>query len=651
MNVPTVCPFCGCGCGLILEVEQNRVCAAFPQRSHPVSRGTLCIKGWNSHEFIHHPQRLTHPLIKKNGVFKQASWSQAIAFAAQGLQRVQERYGAHALGVVGSVKSTNEEQYLLARFSRSVLQTANLDTAMRLHASPTVRGLLPHWGYGAAGAAMTDLESAKAILIVGANPKAQSANLGSFILQAAKRGSRVLLIDSREQDHSRFYGQQIRPRPNTYLLILQAMLQTIISNGWQRPAAALSSGWKEKLAAYSAERAAAAAGVTAQEIRSLTESFATAETAVIVYGDGITQHADGLACVHALWNLAVITGNLDKAGCGLLPLMNSNNMQGSIDMGMATELLPGHAFLTDRSAADHFSRIWNCSLPEEPGKTLPEMVRQAGTSLRALYVVGENLAASMAAAPALARLDFLVVQDLFLTETAQAAHVVLPACSFAEKEGTVTNLERRVQRIRKAIAPLGESKPDAEIITLLANKLGSAWPDRDALSWFGEMQNAHPAYGQLDVESVSHPGGAVWPVVRNGSRYAYAPIEAPTAPGDEPDAEFPFLLTMGPGRLHRMTGTLIQHSFTLEREEPFGLLEVNPEDAKALKCRSGSAVRIKTRQGEWVGQAAVTRAVLAGTLHLSVFDREGKALALLGTLMDPRTKIPLKVCAARLEMA
>jgi len=242
VNVSTVCPFCGCGCGLILEVEQNRVCAAFPQRSHPVSRGTLCIKGWNSHEFIHHPQRLTHPLIKKNGVFKQASWSQAITFAAQGLQRVQERYGADAVGVVGSVKCTNEEQILLARFSRSVLQTANLDTAMRLHAGPTVRGLLPHWGYGAAGAALTDVEKAAAILIVGANPKTQAANLGSFILQAAKKGSRVFLIDSHEQDHARFYTQQIRSRPNTYLLILQAMLQTIVSNGWQRPPAALSSG-------------------------------------------------------------------------------------------------------------------------------------------------------------------------------------------------------------------------------------------------------------------------------------------------------------------------------------------------------------------------------------------------------------------------
>lgn len=616
-----------------------------------MSRGTLCIKGWNSHEFIHHPQRLTHPLIKKNGRFKQASWSQAITFAVQGLQSVQERYGADAVGVVGSVKTTNEEQYLLARFSRSVLQTANLDTAMRLHASPTVRGLLPHWGYGAAGAALTDVEKAKAILIVGANPKTQAANLGSFILQAAKKGSRILLIDSREQDHSRFYTQQVRPRPNTYLLILQALLQTIVSNGWQRPATPVLSGWKEKLAAYSTERAAGAAGITAQEIHALAESFATAETAVIIYGDGITQQADGLACVQALWNLAVLTGNLDKPGCGLLPLMNSNNMQGSIDMGMAADLLPGHLFLTDRSAADHFSRIWNCSLPEEPGKTLPEMVQQAGASLRALYVVGENLTASMAAAPALARLDFLIVQDLFLTETAQAAHVVLPACSFAEKEGTFTNLERRVQCIRKAIDPVGESKPDGEIIALLAKKLGSAWPDREASTWFSEMQNAHPAYGQLDEATISQPGGAIWPVLRSGSRYAYAPIEAPATTGDAPDAEFPFILTMGPGRLHRLTGTLIQHSFTLDREEPFSLVEINPEDAKAVKCRSGSTVRIKTRHGEWVGQAAVTRTVLPGTLYFSVLDREGKALALAGSLLDPKTKIPLRVCAARLEMA
>jgi len=651
VNVLTVCPFCGCGCGLVLEVEHNRVHAVSPQRSHPISRGTLCIKGWNSHQFVHHPQRLLHPLIKQHGVFKQASWSQAIDFAVQGLQRVMEQQGPRAVAVVGSLKCTNEEHYLLNKFSRTVIQTPHVDTAMRLYHSPTVRGLLAYGGYGAGTVTLADLAQAQAILVIGAHPKTQSPNVGSHILQAVKRGCRVLVIDPHEQDHSAFYTLQLQPKPQTDLVILNALLHTILEKGWQRPLTPVTVDWQNKLSSYTAEQAASISGCTAKDIVKLAELFATAGSGVVIYGNGLTQQADAMANIHAVWNLALLTGNLHQDGGGILPLMNTNNMQGSIDVGLATELLPGHALLTDAAAADHFASFWHRSLPEEPGYTLPEMVREAGASIKAMYVVGENLARSLPCDSALDKLDFLMVQELFLTETAQHAQVVFPACSFAEKEGTVTNMERRVQRIQRAIAPLGESKPDGEILSLLAEKLGVTLNQPNVQQIFSELSKAVPMYAGLDYEALRSPGGAVWPRASSAMAYAYAPIDAPKPIGESAEVDYPLTLIIGRGSLHRMTGTLIDRSFTLAKEESAGMVEVNTEDAKAMKLRSGWNVRVKTRFGELVCQVVVTRAVAPGVVYLPLPQKGNAALCLASPALETMCKIPQsKACAARLEM-
>jgi predicted molibdopterin-dependent oxidoreductase YjgC len=424
-----------------------------------------------------------------------------------------------------------------------------------------------------------------------------------------------------------------------------------LEKDWQDPDVSLPIGLKENTKKYTADFAAQITGVAAEEIIRLAELFATAKTGVVIYGNGLTQQANAVANVHAVWNLALLTGNVDKTGCGILPLMNSNNMQGSIDMGMATELLPGHAFLTDSPLAKHFASLWKCPMPEEPGLTLPEMLDHIGDSIRALYVVGENLVRSVPNATALNKLDFMIIQELFMTETAQLANVVLPACSFAEKEGTFTNLERRVQRVRAAIPPLGECKPDYEIISLLAAKMGAEWNYKNAQQIFSEICTVVPMYADLNYDALQAPGGAIWPAARAGVTYSFAHVDSAVPSVEAPDAEFPFSLIIGRGTFHRMTGTLVERSFTLDKEEMVGIVEVNTDDAKALKLRSGWNVKIKTRHGEVLRQVVVTRAVSPGTLYAPIHHKDGKTLALAAWAIEPTSKIPqIKVCAARLEM-
>jgi predicted molibdopterin-dependent oxidoreductase YjgC len=650
VNVLTTCPFCGCGCGVVVEVEYQRVVAVFPQRSHPGSKGTLCSKGWNGHQFIHHPERITQPLIKENNAFKPVSWARALHVAADGLQRIRDRYGAAATAVIGSLKCTNEELYLLTRFSRTVLETPNLDTAMRLYHSPTVRAFLNQGRPAAATVTFQDLSAAAVVLVIGAEPKFQNSRIGALLLEAARNGRTVILLDPHTQEHSIFYSQHLRLKPQTDLHLLYAVMHEILDRGWFASASTAWLKMKDSLSRFSCDAVAKVCGVAAKEISVLAERFATAKTGVIVYGNGLTQQANGVQCVRALLDLATMTDKIDKPGCGILPLFNPGNMQGSIDMGMAAELLPGHNFLTDEAAASHVSHMWKTKLPHEPGLTLQEMVDHAGSRVRAMYVVGENLMRSAMRPERLRQLDFLVVQDLFLTETAQAAHVVLPACSFAEKEGTVTSMERRVQRLNRAILPLGESKPDYEIITLLAKELGADWPLATPAALFAELAAAVPEYSGLNYNSFAAAGGAIWTDDRGKLSKSLFSLAEPAALVEPMDADFPFTLIIGRGRIHRHTGTLLERSFTLAKEEPQPVVEVHADDARAMKLRSGWNVLIRTRHGELVRQVVVSSAVAPGTIFIPLHEKGSHALSLLSPTLEPVSKIPLmKSCAARLE--
>ena len=589
---------------MLLEVEHGVVLAAAPQRDHPVSRGTLCIKGWNGHQIIHHPDRLTQPLLRINNRLKPVSWNKALSYAAERIAGVQKAHGRDALGVIGSLKTTNEASYLLGKLARSVLQTPHLDAPLRFDHAPSLRVLREQSGFANATAALADIEKAEVILVIGADAKAQNARAGSLLLQATKRGVPVIQIDPRQQEHSRFFRLHLRLRPGTDLALINALSHILLAEGWQAPGVTgLAKLRDDGLDRFTPGYAESVCGVGQDELRTAAELIGKASSLLILFGTGITQQANGTANVRALWNLALLTGSIGREGGGLLPLLTSNNSQGAADSGLMSEWGPGQRDLREAEARRAIESAWGCSLPSQKGLTLQEMLDQAGGRIRGLYVVGENLAwsapESAKTLAAFDKLDFLLVQELFLTETAARADLVLPAASFAEQEGSYTSLERRIQRVRRAIAPLKGCKPDLEIIQLLANALGAGWPVRKAEELFSEMQQFMPCYSGISWKSIGRPGGVLWPAHTDdeecilyrkliGDRQgAFTEVTAGLPFGEEPDEEYPFTLITGRPLFHRRSGTLVTRSFTLDKEDPVATVEINTDDAKTLKLRSG----------------------------------------------------------------
>ncbi len=653
---------------MLLEVEQGVVLAAAPQRDHPVSRGTLCIKGWNGHQIIHHPDRLTQPLLRINNRLKPVSWNKALSYAAERIAGVQKAHGRDALGVIGSLKTTNEASYLLGKLARSVLQTPHLDAPLRFDHAPSLRVLREQSGFANATAALADIEKAGVILVIGADAKAQNARAGSLLLQAAKRGVPVIQIDPRQQEHSRFFRLHLRLRPGTDLALINALSHILLAEGWQAPGVTgLAKLRDDGLDRFTPGYAESVCGVGQDELRTAAELIGKASSLLILFGTGITQQANGTANVRALWNLALLTGSIGREGGGLLPLLTSNNSQGAADSGLMSEWGPGQRDLREAGVRRAIESAWGCSLPSKKGLTLQEMLDQAGGRIRGLYVVGENLAwsapESAKTLAAFDKLDFLLVQELFLTETAARADLVLPAASFAEQEGSYTSLERRIQRVRRAIAPLKGCKPDLEIIQLLANALGAGWPVRKAEELFSEMQQFMPCYSGISWKSIGRPGGVLWPAHTDdeecilyrkliGDRQgAFTEVTAGLPFGEEPDEEYPFSLITGRPLFHRRSGTLVTRSFTLDKEDPVATVEINTDDAKTLKLRSGWQVLVKTRRGEVRRNVIVTRAVPPGTLFLPIHHKDGLTQSLMPSMLEPESAIPqMKLCAAKLEM-
>ncbi|MBC7187078.1 MAG: molybdopterin-dependent oxidoreductase [Calditrichaeota bacterium] len=653
-KVLTTCPFCGCGCGVFLAVEGERVLGVAPQRRHPVSRGTLCVKGWNGHQIIHHPGRLRRPLIKKNGKFQEASWDTALSLVAKSLKSFEP---AH-LGVVGSPKCTNEDAYLLMKLTRGVLGTDNLDTAARFYQAPSLHALSAQLGLAAATASLTDIEQADVVLVVGANPKEQSAKAGSYVLWAARHGAQVVVVDPRETELSHFAALHLRPKPGSDVVWLNALCNWLIRSNRQVAEARGVNALAKALESFTPESAAQLCGVPAEQLARLGEIVSGAQRLLVLYGNGVTQQASGTEAVKALVNLLVLTGNIGKAGAGLLPLHPANNMQGVLDMGLAPGFLPGFAQLEDREAASRLGEVVPGVLPKKPGLTLGEMLQATGDQIKAMYVVGENLLwgapNSGVVKAALERLEFLVVQDLFLTETAELAHVVLPACSYAEKDGTFTNLERRIQRVRAAIPPVGEAKPDWEIFLALAKKLGARMSYRSPAEIFAEIATVNPWYQGITYQDLDQPGGLQWPVQQPMPSLAEAKLSAARyfPPSELPDQNYPFTLVIGRGRVHRVSGTLVSRSFTLAKEYPEGVLEVNTDDAKELGLRSGWKARVTTPRGTIERTVQVTRGVPPKVVFVSLHHKNGLTNVLANDKLEQQSKIPeMKVCAARVEVA
>ncbi len=671
----TTCPYCGTGCALYLVSDDaGRLIGVDPSSAHPTSRGQLCVKGWNAFSFVHHPDRLTTPLIRSNGRLEPACWDEALDLVASRLQGIAAERGSDALMFASSAKVTNEENYLMMKLARAVFGTNNVDHCARLCHASTVVGLAETFGSGAMTNSIACMEEADLILVTGSNTTEQHPLIGSRILQAKGRGTKLIVADNRRIRLARLADLHLRPVNGTDVAFLNGLMHVIIREGLEdgrfiEERTENYAALKQTVAAYTPQRVAAITGLDASEIEKAARLFAAADKAMIVYSMGITQHTHGVDNVRSVANLAMLTGNLGRPGTGVNPLRGQNNVQGACDMGALPNVLTGYQKVTDAGVRQKFAAAWGIdALPAQAGLPITRAMDAAVEGkLKALFIMGENPVLSdpdqAHAIKALESLDFLVVQDIFPTQTSAYADVVLPAACFAEKDGTFTSTERRVQRGRKAIEPPGESRADWQILCDLAKRAGYAGMDyAGPEAIFEEIASLTPIYGGISYARIDtlglqwpcpedgHPGT---PVLHAGSftrgRGLFAPAEyRPSA--ECPDAEYPLLLTTGRTYFHWHTGTMTRRSHLLDREERGPFVELSCEDAAALGVRDGEEVCVASRRGEVRARTRVSDMVIPGVIFMPFHFEEGAANALTHNALDPEASIPeYKVCAARVR--
>jgi len=671
-KIHTTCVYCGCGCGLFLHVDGGRIVGASPSPAHPMSRGSLCIKGWLAGDFVGHPDRLVHPLMRQADQTMQVTWDEALALAAASLRSIQKEYGPQALGVLTSAKGTNEENYLLMKLGRGALGTNNVDHVARLCHAPTVAGLGFALGSGAMTGCISSLENSDVILVVGSNTTEQHPLVASYIHRARSRGAKLIVADPRKTHLAELADLWLSPRPGTDVVWINCLLNLIVQQDlidWQF-IEERTVGYEETEQAargYTASKAEEISGIPATDIAKAASIFGGAERGAIVYAMGVTQHAQGTDIVQALANLALVTGNVGREGTGIYPLRGHQNVQGACDMGALPTVFSGYQNVSSIKARAKFEDAWSVSLPEEPGLTALEMLwaAQAG-SLKGLIIVGENPVMSYPDSSrvlkALKKLEFLLVSDIFPTETTALAHVVLPSACFAEKDGTFTSTERRVQRVRQAVAPPGDARAEWEWISDLSRRLGQKADYSSPGDIMREIASLTLSYAGISYErlgteglqwpcpSKDHPGTSILHVDCFPQGRAHLRPVLYIEPPEIPDADYPFLLTTGRSLYHFHTGTMTRRTSLLDREVPSPFVEINPEDAKLTGIREGMKVRVETRRGSVTVEARLVKGLPKGNLFLPIHFSEAPANALTAQSLDPISKIAeLKVSAARLQ--
>ncbi|MFZ2148352.1 MAG: formate dehydrogenase subunit alpha [Sedimentisphaerales bacterium] len=673
----TTCPYCGCGCSFYLVVVNGKVVDVAPCFTDRISEGKLCIKGRKAHEFIDSEHRLTKPLVRRNGQLTETSWDEALDFIAKGISGIKSDAGPDAIGLLSSAKCTNEENYLMMKLARAVIGTNNVDHCARLCHASTVVGLAAAFGSGAMTNSIPEVAQAECILITGSNTIEQHPLIGTRVLAAKEHGATLIVIDPRETPLSDKADFFLRQKPGTDVAWLNGFMNIIIEenlhdDAYIRERTEGFEDLKKTVAEYTPQKVEQITGIPAEQLTQAARAYARADAAMILYAMGITQHSTGTNNVKSIANLAMLTGNVGKAQSGVNPLRGQNNVQGACDMGALPNVYSGYQKVSDPQTRQKFEKAWGTSLPEKPGLTVVEMMNAAvpGTPygeqgrLRALYIMGEN---PMLSDPdinhvrrALEKLELLVVQDIFLTETAELADVVLPGASFAEKEGTFTNTDRTVLRVRKAIEPVGNSLADWRIICNLAQHLdGNGFVYDSPEQIMNEIANVTPSYGGISFERLDQGQILAWPCPTSDSpgttflhegKFArglgrFHSIEyIPTA--EETDEQFPLILTTGRTMFHYHTGTMTRRIALLNYEVPTGYMEINPADAGRLQIANDEKVDVNSRRGHIEIPAKVTERVPKGTVFIPFHFAECAANMLTNPVLDPDAKIPvLKVCA------
>lgn len=674
-RVLTTCGYCGCGCNYYLNVEDNEVVGITPKVDHPVSRGKLCVKGWQGYSFVHHKDRLKKPLIKdENGNFKEASWEDAIDYITKNFKSIIEKNGRDSTAVLSSARCTNEENYLLVKFARAILKTINVDHCARLCHSPTVAALGESFGSGAMTNSISEIENCDVIFVIGSNTTEQHPLIGMRIIDAVKKhGAKLIVADPRKIPLVNYAHIYAPIAPGSNLAFLNGILNVIVNENLMNEEFVKNytegfEEFKKSIEKYTPEAVAPIAGVSADTIREIARLYAKADTATTVYAMGITQHITGTGNVRAIANLALLTGQIGREGTGVDPLRGQNNVQGACDMGAMPNVLPGYQKFTDQKVIEKFSKIWGEDFAHKQGRTIGEMMDGAiAGEIKAMFIMAEN---PMITDPdikhvkeALESLDFLVVQDIFLTETAELADVVLPGTSFMEKDGTFTSTERRVQRVRKALEPIGDSKADWEILCELIKAFGYEANYSSPSDIMDEIRLLVPSYGGMAYNRLEGDG-LQWPcpdVNHPGTKYLHKDgkftkglgkftVNEYVASDEQPSEEYPFILTTGRILHHYHSGTMTRRSWALNREYPEGYMEINTEDAKNLGLKDGKKVKVISKAGEITIEAKITEGINKGVVFIPFHFAEAAVNKLIGDAHDPLVHIPeFKVCAVRLE--
>ncbi|MGC8861830.1 MAG: molybdopterin oxidoreductase family protein, partial [Armatimonadota bacterium] len=610
-----------------------------PSTAHPVSTGRLCIKGWNATPSLIRADRLRTPLVRKSGTLEPVSWEEAFATTAEALKRISSESGPRAIGIIGSAKTTNEECYSLVKFARAVLGTPNIDGACRFYDASLVPALLETTGLPAAQIDIGSLAQAGSMLIVGTNVMEQLAHIGSRIQDAVENGCKVVAADPRKSRLAPQAAMFLQPRPGTDLAWIRALLKVIFDRKLYVENAPELPGFEELRASLDdvvLDLLPKMSGVEPNAVVEAALTLAQNRPVVVMFGLGVLQQARSTEIVKALADAAMLLGG------SVMPLRGQNNAQGASDMGLAPNYLPGYAPVSDNDQRARWASLWGCEIDSEPGLDAVEMVQG---KVKALLVFGENVALSApnteATVAALERVEFLAVSDLYLNETARLADVVFPACSFLEKDGTFTNIERRVQRVRKMCDPIGESKSDLEIISGLASALGGTSGASGGLSnepraVMAEIASNVPQYAGVSYEALDEDWGVPWPA--NGTKPRLSVISA--APARE-NAEFPMWLVASRINFHTQTGTMAARSPVLAREYPESVVELNESDAERLKLRPGGTVRVSSEFGSLTRQVALSDAVPESCVHVPHFFAGDSANMLTSYECDPVSRVPI----------
>jgi formate dehydrogenase major subunit len=691
-SVDTVCPYCGVGCQTKVHVKDEKILYV-DGRDGPANNNRLCVKGRFGFDYVHHPDRLTRPLIRRDGVpkdanlqirreeidkyFREATWEEALAKAAGGLKAIHERDGGKALAGFGSAKGSNEEAYLFQKLIRQGFGTNNVDHCTRLCHASSVAALMEGLNSGAVTAPFTAAKDSDCIIVIGARPTENHPVAATFLKNAAKRGAKMIVMDPRGQNQglSRYAYRSLQFKPGRDVALLNAMLNVIVTEGMVdvQYVQAHTEGFdalKEKIKAFTPEAMEPVCGISADVIREVARLYARSERSIIFWGMGISQHTHGTDNARCLIALALVTGQVGRPGTGLHPLRGQNNVQGASDAGLIPMVFPDYKSVEDAGIRGAYEEFWGTRLDPKKGLTVVEIIHAIKDGVvKGMYILGENPAMSdpdvQHAREALAKLEHLVVQDIFLTETAWHADVVLPASAHAEKWGTFTNTNRQVQIGRPVVNPPGEARQDWALIQEIAQRIGLGWNYKDVSEVFTEMTQVMPSLKNITWERLVREDAVTYPCDapdRPGNEIIFATsfpttsgrariVPADLEPPDElPDETYPMVLTTGRLLEHWHTGSMTRRASNLDTLEPEAIAGMNPRELDKLGVPPGGFIRVSTRRGTVTLKARADRDVAEGMVFIPFCFAEAAANLLTNPQLDPMGKIPeFKFCAAKVE--